>query len=127
MTKTFRYRLPVTLWFIICTVLLTLPGSSFPKKSIFDSIPYFDKYVHIGLFAVLTFLGCLAITVKNHVETYHRYFIMCGIVAFIYGILMEFVQHYFIPNRSFDIYDMLADGAGALLGGAISLRIWAKK
>jgi len=39
-----------------------------------------------------------------------------------YGIVMEIVQHYFIPFRSFDIGDMIADSIGAIAGYFISVR-----
>ncbi|MDB5210059.1 MAG: VanZ family protein, partial [Sediminibacterium sp.] len=32
-----------------------------------------------------------------------------------YGTIMEFVQKYWIPNRSFEIADILADSTGSLL------------
>jgi VanZ family protein len=38
----------------------------------------------------------------------------------IYGIGMEIVQHYFVPLRSFDYGDMIADGLGSTAGYFIS-------
>ena len=38
------------------------------------------------------------------------------------GIVMEYVQMYFIPNRSFDGYDIVADIVGAGLAGLWLLR-----
>ncbi len=35
---------------------------------------------------------------------------------------MELVQKYFIPNRSFDLKDILADGLGCVIGLLISGR-----
>ncbi len=40
---------------------------------------------------------------------------------------MEFIQKYFIPNRSFDIGDIIADGIGSAAGLLISLRMYIKK
>jgi VanZ family protein len=40
---------------------------------------------------------------------------------------MEFVQKYFVSNRSFDIGDILADGVGSFLGSAFSIRKYIKK
>jgi VanZ family protein len=51
-----------------------------------------------------------------------RYFSQIAIYFFIYGIAMEFVQKYFIPNRSFDLKDVLADGLGCSIGLLISRR-----
>ena len=44
-------------WLIICTILLTLPGTSFPKEDWLDKI-WFDKWVHIGLFGGMVLLWC---------------------------------------------------------------------
>lgn len=52
-------------------------------------------------------------------------FLRTMIVACLYGIAMEFIQKYFIPNRDFDIYDIAADCVGAL-GGFILVRIIVK-
>jgi len=35
---------------------------------------------------------------------------------------MEVVQKYFIPNRSFDVKDIIADGFGCAIGLLISSR-----
>lgn len=42
-------------------------------------------------------------------------FVFIAVGGLCYGVLLEFVQHYFIPNRSFDPFDMLADATGALI------------
>lgn len=47
--------------------------------------------------------------------------------AVIYGILMEIVQHYFIPFRAFEAGDILADGTGAWIGYFYSVKKIIKK
>jgi VanZ family protein len=49
-----------------------------------------------------------------------RYFRQIAIYFFLYGIAMELIQKYFIPNRSFDLKDILADGLGCGIGLFIS-------
>lgn len=102
------------LWLVISTILLCLPGSAFPESSWTDYIPFFDKWVHIGMFAILTFLLCMAASAWGYSSA--RTFAILALLSFAYGVLMEFVQHYWIPFRSFDVWDMVADGAGAALG-----------
>lgn len=105
-----------TLWFIISVVLLTLPGSDLPQENWLNTI-YFDKWVHIGMFALLVFLWCWALSKKNLESPGLKIiFLRIAVAAIVYGILMEFVQRYFIPGRSFDITDMIADSVGASLG-----------
>lgn len=101
-------------YFIITVMLLTLPGSDFPKEDFLTKI-YFDKWVHIGMFTLLVFLWNWWLTGGKQPASFKR-FIIAGTAAFIYGILMEFVQKYWIPGRSFDITDMIADGVGCVMG-----------
>ena len=44
------------------------------------------------------------------------------VVGCLYGIAMEFVQKYFIPLRSFDLMDILADGVGCIAGYFFSMK-----
>jgi len=50
-----------------------------------------------------------------------------AVAGITYGIVMEFIQKYFIPNRSFDIGDIIADAAGSLLGLIYSAWRYIKK
>jgi VanZ family protein len=107
---------PGLIWFVICTILLTLPGTAFPKENWLDKI-WFDKWVHIGLFAVLVFLLCwglLRFTIDE--KKLKRLFILFTVDCLVYGIVMEFVQDNLVPNRSFDYGDILADAVGCLAG-----------
>ena len=38
------------------------------------------------------------------------------VLGIFYGVVMELVQKYFIPFRSFDLMDILADGVGCVAG-----------
>jgi len=117
--------LPAVAWFILSFILLTIPGSSLPKENWFDKIPLFDKWVHVGMFAVLVFLICFGLFRLNMATA--PPFIKIGIAAFGYGIVMEFVQKYCVVNRSFDFWDILADGAGTAIGVIFSTRRFVKK
>lgn len=104
------------LWFITSLVLLTLPGSDLPQEDWLDKI-YFDKWVHIGMFALLVFLWSWALSKRNWRSVgLKTIFLWITLSAIGYGILMEFVQLYFISGRSFDVTDMIADAVGAFVG-----------
>jgi VanZ family protein len=111
-------------WFLFTTILLCLPGSVLPKENWFDKI-WLDKWVHIFLFSVMVFLWCwlLSSKVRRKNESFMQVFFCCCL----YGIAMEFVQKYFIPNRSFDVKDMVADGIGGALGWLASVKLLIKK
>ncbi len=118
---------PGIFWLLLCTLLLTLPGSAFPTEDWLDKI-WFDKWVHIGLFALLVICWCRGIhqSVPDKKKAI-RIFAWITAAAVCYGISMEFVQRYFVVNRSFDTGDIVADAVGALAGYIFSRRIYIKK
>ncbi len=114
-TMAFRFhpntwKLLASGWLALTTYLLVIPGDALPKTKLVD-IPYFDKLVHIGLFAILCALWLK--TRKNRSATFDAIVVLATIA---YGVAMEYVQRDFVANRSFDIVDILADTLGVLLG-----------
>ena len=121
-----RYFLPAIGWFIVSVILLTLPGSAIPDEDWLDKL-WFDKWVHIGMFAIMTLLFCRGISKKEKFsKNLRQHFLLIGLLCLIYGIAMEFVQKYLIPNRSFDLGDIIADGAGAATGVLYSFKRYIK-
>ncbi|MBB1284892.1 VanZ family protein [Flavisolibacter sp. BT320] len=106
--KLMQSRVVAFLWLFIITILFLLPGSALPKNEML--IPHFDKYVHVGFFAVLLFLWRL------QGEPSFRFGLLLLLPAFVYGLGIEYIQHYFIANRSFDMGDVIADMVGAVAG-----------
>lgn len=119
-SKFFRYKSVAIAWFIIMCVLFFLPGSDLPQANWLDAI-YFDKWVHIGLFAVLIFLWRSSFDLD-----FNHYNWVLLLSALLYGLSVEFIQKYWVPNRSFDLYDLLADMTGSVLGLVVWLRAYKK-
>ncbi|HEY0434756.1 MAG TPA: VanZ family protein, partial [Chitinophagaceae bacterium] len=92
-------------WLAVTTVLLCLPGSVLPKAGWFDKI-WLDKFIHIGLFGTLCWLCCRTAWLFSKNKSS---FLAAVVLCIVYGAVMEFVQKYFIPNRSFEIKDIIAD------------------
>ncbi len=107
----FLQFIPGIIWFAICFYLLTIPGKEIPQISWMDFYQA-DKLVHIVMFFTLCFLFSFAIR-----DSYEKYslVLIITIIGLLFGIAMEFVQKYFIPNRTCDIDDMIADGMGCLI------------
>ena len=103
--------IPGIIWFIISFILLTIPGKQIPTISWMDFYQS-DKIVHIILFFTLCFLFSFAIKGSDKKYSLIAYIAIAGLM---YGIAMEFVQKYFIPFRSCDVDDMIADGIGCLI------------
>ena len=106
------FFIPAVIWLIITIILLVIPGSDIPKATIFDLV-YFDKWVHIGMFGMLTFLWGYPYVHAGFVP--EKACVIIAICAIFYGVLMEFIQKYFAYERTFDLLDMIADATGVLI------------
>jgi VanZ family protein len=104
-------------WFMMMNVLFVLPGSSLPKNNWF-SLLHIDKWVHTCFFLVLVFLWYSSFNGNLSKKIW-----TIVVLSITYGILVEIVQGLWIPSRSFDVYDILADTAGSFLGWIIWLRV----
>ena len=112
--------LPGVIWIMVIFILLVMPGSDIPSNDFFEII-YFDKWVHTCLFAMLVLLWSVPlISAQKKMKTF---LIIIFLAAVFYGAAMEYVQKYYAPSRSFDITDMIADTAGALIGVVVTLFI----
>ena len=104
------------IWLLLVTTLLCIPGTKLPKITWQDKI-WLDKWVHIFLFIVLVILWSKAYShKKNTHSSSRRIFLQIMITGIVYGIAMEIVQKYFIPFRSFDLGDIIADAIGCVVG-----------
>ena len=119
-SKTSRILL-ATLYFLFISVLFVLPGSAFPKDDWMAKI-YFDKWVHIGLFAALAVAWSWALPIRQVKFLRTLFFALM-----FYGIMVELVQDRFVPNRSFDRGDWIADMVGSLIGIVFWYRVYIKK
>ncbi len=114
-----RYYLPAMGWIILILFLCTLPGSAIPSVSIFDKL-HVDKIVHFVLFGGTVLLLAYGYhRQKGEISGLALFSLV--LVVTLYGLAIEFIQKYLVANRSFDIYDLLADGLGAVAGALVFL------
>ena len=96
--------------------MLTIPGKMLPDENQL-TIPNLDKGVHIILFGCFVFLWSFYFASRKDItKSLNRKLFRIFIIACFFGIAMEYVQKYLIPNRDFDIYDIAADIIGAAVG-----------
>jgi VanZ family protein len=86
-----------------------LPGPSIPAK---------DKIIHATVYAVLGFLWIFPL---SSLKVSYLFWIAWGITT-LFGISDEFHQKY-IPGRTFEVADMLANSVGAFFGVSYGIRI----
>jgi VanZ family protein len=103
-------------WTTLTQVLLSLPGKLFSGGGLFN-IPFLDKIAHLILFSGLVICWCLFFYYRKRPPAIAPSLIwLIVFLTLVYGILLEFFQKNFIPNRSFDRGDIVADLAGSLIG-----------
>jgi hypothetical protein len=112
--------LPGIVWFFVVFFIMTLPGKYIPKIAWLNDI-YFDKWVHAGVFGLLTLLFCLPFHRSSFTKP-HRiyYYIKIAIASAIWGLAMEFIQKFFTPDRTFELLDWAADSLGCFIAYLIA-------
>ena len=90
-----------------------MPSSNVPEISWGSALPL-DKIAHIILYAMYSFFLGRYLSERN---TKHIFLmILCLAIPIFYGILMEVLQYYLSPSRSFDMLDIIANIIGSLTG-----------
>jgi VanZ family protein len=110
----FGTKWPALIWSAIVFVLLSAPSRSFhfSDERLFR-IPHTDKLVHAAIFLILVVLWAYHFA-KSSPRVFYKAVLTTAVLATAYGIAMEFVQLY--VGRDFDVFDMVADAAGAAIG-----------
>lgn len=109
---------PAIFWFCICTWLFLLPGSELPDTDWMHKYQV-DKLVHVFLLFWLCILFMLPL--KNSPSKKTWYFFI-ALLFIIYGIVIEFIQRDYVPNRSFDIQDIFADTIGVIIALVVGIK-----
>ena len=103
------------LWTIITISLLCIPGSDLPGRGFFSIINNFDKLIHVILFGgIVLFWGTWSHLHNPVDKAWFKAICIITLGVIVLGIVMEYVQLYFVPNRDFDKADISADTAGAI-------------
>lgn len=94
-------------------VALLTPGNSLPNVPLF---PFADKLIHFGVFGMLTFLWCRVGTLDGQGRI-KKVKLLTNLLVFtiIFPILVEYLQMY-VPNRSFEYEDIMANLIGGIIG-----------
>jgi VanZ family protein len=105
-----KYQLPLLVWLLLIfsiSAIPTLPAIKFPLSP--------DKFAHAGIYFVLCMLGRRAFRHQERWSWLKEHSLLAALLlAVVYGALDEVHQMY-VPGRSPDVYDALADSLGASL------------
>jgi VanZ family protein len=105
-----------------------MPGSYVPAIRSFWSWLSYDKIVHVGVFAILTFLILYGFR-QQYLESKKRYLFVTGAVtvSLAYGLLTEVLQAHVFIGRDGNAYDFFADSLGAVAGWLVFSYVYRKK
>jgi VanZ family protein len=112
---------PPVAWALLIFLASSIPAQAFPESGIF----HFDKLIHMGVYGVLAWLLFRGLRLRMLTASHVLVgWLTLGICA-VYGASDELHQ-LFVPGRSCDVFDLLADvlGAGLAITGAL---LWERR
>jgi VanZ family protein len=118
MKSFFRYWLPVI---ALCVIIFW--QSSYASPDILPRWPFQDKLLHGGVYGLLAALWVRAFNTLKGFHGRRRLLLLTGIVlATLYGFSDEWHQS-FVPSRTADPADLLADFCGSVVGSWVFIRL----
>jgi VanZ family protein len=100
------------IWTIVIAFLCLVSFNHIPRVGLSNS----DKYAHFTFHFVFSGLWFLYFSHRkgnfNKVST----FLMVFLLSFFYGVAIEMMQDLFTETRKADVFDVLANAIGALIG-----------
>lgn len=100
-------------WTLLIFILCLLPGDELPDVQ----IPLADKWAHVILFGVFSFLWLCAVPTRNL-----SFLLILFTITVFLGWLVEYIQGHFVTGRTQDNMDTLADSIGGITG--IVVFVW---
>ena len=105
------------IWFpLISYSVIIFCGSSIPNWKPADSKLPLDKIIHALEYSIFGYLLGRVISDSKPNWAWQKIWLSVILGAFLYGLSDEFHQA-FVPGRTTDIFDALADAVGGLIGG----------
>lgn len=111
--KIFVVYLPLFLYWVLIFILTTLPSSKMPNVKINDKIEHLLAY-----FGLSVLLGLSLFTQNKSKILKKSYYLFSIVFVALYGAMDE-IHQLFVPGRSCDINDWIADISGAIIGSVV--------
>lgn len=100
---------------IIILILTTIPGSELRPIVIFP-MPYLDKAAHFFVFMILSIFLFADIKRNNKQLSHTKVMLLVFLISLSYGAFIELTQLFIVINRSAEIYDLVANTLGIIVG-----------
>lgn len=118
MKKIWKFYLPPVLWAGLIFWNSSRPNVNIPKLG-FQNV---DKIAHFGVYFILGYLIVRAITAEKTLKIGWKKNLLILLIGVLYAASDEFHQ-LFVPGRSADLADWIADLVGVILGHLAFIRL----
>ena len=105
-----RLYLGLAIFWTLLTLWLSLIAARKASKFNLWDFVGFDKLAHLTFYAVFIVLWLMAVRAKNINDKFVFFF------SISFGVLMEICQFWLFNGRSFELYDILANIVGSIVG-----------
>jgi VanZ family protein len=97
---------------LFVTFIFLLPASEIPNIS----ISFGDKVAHFLIHGVLSFIWLCYAFLSNKGRISVKYVVLVLVICLSYGLLIEVSQKLFLPSRTYDLFDIVANCIGSIFG-----------
>jgi VanZ family protein len=120
----FRYNLFTFCWLLLILLLTLTPGQAIPETSLWEELINVDKVVHFLIFSILVLLMIVGFTKQYRFASVRKYAVPAALgISIGYGLLIELIQ-IIIPDRGFELMDVVANTIGCFIGYAVFYLIY---
>ncbi|MDI3324415.1 VanZ family protein [Pontibacterium granulatum] len=116
-----RFVIPLTVIFVSFVLWVIFEANTGKETAIFQwvrTLPYGDKVGHFAVFGLMVLMLNLCFRFQTLGRGWCQVYLGTAIVTS-FAVTEEFSQ-YFIPSRTFDLYDLAADAVGVMLFTGLS-------
>lgn len=108
--------IPGIVWFVVVLILICLPKEDIPHVNRWFLKVFIDKWVHAIMFGLMAWLFMNPIRKAStvHAPLKQQFFLRILIITIAWSYVTECIQ-LFVPGRSYDLLDWLADSSGAVI------------
>jgi len=109
-TKYLLYQLPAILWIVAIFIQSSIPDLSAPDLGFRTQ----DKFAHVVEFGILAFLLRRFFVFNRKIKWQKKWYLYTLMVGCCYAVFDE-IHQAFVPGRTAEVYDALADIFGVLI------------
>lgn len=125
-----RIWAPVVAFYALITFVSGLSSDKIAAVTTFYPFAGFDKVVHFSEYFILGVLLTRALTLEEYQHRLKRHWYIYFVAAIPVMSFVDEIHQFFVPARSMDILDWVADMSGASVGAfalVLFLRVWRAK